>query len=108
MLTNEIKLAARISHDSLDSDVIRAEKWAQAELIRVGVPADHVNAEENPLITDAIICGALSKILTDDDKRAEAKENFLTIQDNLRKHIWPAYVPAQPAEETPGGEGNGE
>lgn len=87
-LTHEIKKAARISHDALDDEIERLEAWAQAELIRVGVPAALVEVEEDVLVRQAIITGVLTQLYSEQERRDEAKESFTYQLDCLRKHSW--------------------
>lgn len=87
-IVTSIKAAARISHNYLDAEISRHKAWAKGELIRVGVPADTVNAESDPLIIQAIITGALTQLLPTVDEREEQRNAFNYQCDNLRRHIW--------------------
>ena len=88
MLLDDIKTAARISHNKLNTLISDKIEWAKAELIRVGVPSDIAVDEQNVLISNAIQSGVLSQILTDKADRDKAEESFIYQQDVLRKHNW--------------------
>lgn len=83
-----IKKAARISHTSLDDEILRQAEWAKAELVRVGVPQGVVETPTDPLIIQAIITGALSYVLPTLQERDEQRAAFQYQLDNLRKHKW--------------------
>lgn len=95
------KLAARIKHNSLDSEITRLIAWARSEMVRAGVPEEIANSETDNLITECAIQGVLMHIATDDKIRDAAEKSFLFQLDNLRKHIWP-----EPNPDSDGGDPN--
>ena len=54
MFLDDVKLALRISHYKIDSELNRLEDYACAELIRAGVPSAQIVAS-NKLIKNAVI-----------------------------------------------------
>lgn len=81
----KIKLALRISHTALDSDILDTIKAARAEMIRAGVPEDIANSETNDLIVQAIKTYALY-VYANDTKLADGYFNSWQYQlDNIRK-----------------------
>lgn len=83
-MLDKVKLALRISHNLLDSDIKDTIDTARAEMIRSGVSEDVVD-ESNPLIESAIktYCKA---VYANDEKKAEAFMNSWHYQlDNIRK-----------------------
>lgn len=86
MITSQIKTAARISHNALDTEIVALENYARAELIRLGVPEFIANADDEPLITEAVKAYALSQIL--DEHTERYTESWIYQCDNLRNHSW--------------------
>lgn len=93
MYIEDMKKAARISHNLLDDDLMRIEKYACAELIRIGVPAVVIESE-NDLIRNAVITKALAEIGPTETK-AYAMESWEYQIDNLRKHNWEVNLNVQ-------------
>lgn len=87
-LIADVKRAARITNTVVDDEVERLIAWAQAELVRAGVPESVVNATDNPLIKQAIISGALTQLLNSREERQDAQEAFDYQRDVLRKRKW--------------------
>lgn len=86
-MLEKIKRAARISHNRLNFEIERLVGVARSDLIRAGVPEDNANSDD-PLIEDAIIAFALSRIASSERDRADNKESYLFILENLRRHNW--------------------
>ncbi len=85
-MLNKIKLALRISHNLLDSDIQESIDVARAELIRSGVSKDKAESED-VLIQSAIKTYCMF-VYTNDDKRAQGFfESWQYQLDNLRKSI---------------------
>ncbi len=83
-MLEKVKLALRISHNVLDSDINSTIDAARAELIRSGVSAEKANSE------DVLVEGAIKTyclfVYTNDDKRAQGFfESWQYQLDNLRK-----------------------
>ena len=92
-ILDTVKLAARIKHNSLDTEITRLIAWARAEMERAGVPHDIAVSESDNLVTECIIQGVLKNISTDERIREAAETSFQYQLDNLRKHIWPEPNP---------------
>ena len=92
-ILDTVKLAARIKHNSLDSEITRLIAWTRLEMERAGVPAEIASSEDNTLTTECTVQGVLMHIATDDKIREAAEKSFLFQLDNLRKHIWPEPNP---------------
>ena len=90
-IIDTVKLAARIKHNSLDSEIERLVLWTRTEMERAGVPSAVV-VSDDPLITECSIQGVLMHISTDEKIREAAEKSFLYQLDNLRKRAtWPSY-----------------
>lgn len=87
-ILDTVKLAARIKHTALDSEITRLITWTRSEMERAGVPAEIAASETEPLVTECVIQGVIMHIATDEKIRATAEESFIYQLDNLRKHIW--------------------
>ena len=89
-ILDTVKLAARIKHNSLDSEITRLIAWARSEMVRAGVPEAIANSDTDNLITECAIQGVLMHIATDDKIRDAAEKSFLYQLDNIRKRAtWP-------------------
>ena len=88
MFIDDVKGALGIKHDKRNDDCEREIAWAQAELVRVGVPDAIVNNESDPLIRNAVVAGVCSHMASNDKQREEYKEVWLVSRDELRKHDW--------------------
>lgn len=86
MYLRQIKQAARISHDMLDSELERLEEYARAELIRAGVPESAIQSH-NTLIVNAVVTRVLMEI-GPERTYEKSKESWEYQVDNLRKHDW--------------------
>lgn len=86
MITSQIKTAARIGHNALDSEIVSLEQYARAELLRLGVPDFMANSDEEPLIVNAVKAYVLSQLLDEHSERYT--ESWIYQCDNLRKHQW--------------------
>ena len=83
-MLDKVKLALRISHNLLDSDIKDTIETARAEMVRSGVSED-VAHDSNTLIESAIktYCQA---VYANDEKRAEGFMKSWQYQlDNIRK-----------------------
>ena len=65
-ILDTVKLAARIKHDSLNSEITRQIALARAEMIRAGVPSFVAESDTNELIVECIVQGTLKNISTDE------------------------------------------
>lgn len=86
MYLESIKMTARISHNQLDTELERLEKYACAELIRAGVPREAVT-RENELIKHAVVSRVLVEIGNEKISQ-KASESWEYQLDVLRKHDW--------------------
>ena len=85
-MLNKVKLALRISHNLLDSDIQESIDVARAELIRSGVSKD--KAESEDVLVQSAIKTYCMFVYTNDDKRAQGFfESWQYQLDNLRKSI---------------------
>lgn len=83
-MLEKVKLALRISHDALDSDIENTIDAARAELVRSGVSKEKANSND-VLVENAIKTYCLF-VYTNDDKRAQGFfESWQYQLDNLRK-----------------------
>ena len=100
-ILDTVKLAARIKHNSLDSEITRQIALARAEMIRAGVPSFVAESDTNELIVECIVQGTLKNISTDEKIRDAAASSFTYQLDNLRKHVWVEPEPDPEPEPTP-------
>lgn len=83
-MLGKIKLALRISHNRLDSDIEETMKVARAEMIRSGISAEKANSDDY-LINKAIKTYCLAEF-SNNDKMSERYYKSWEYQiDNLRK-----------------------
>jgi hypothetical protein len=83
-MLNRVKVALRISHNLLDSDISETIDTARAELIRSGVSQTLANSD-NILVQSAIKTYCLF-VYTNDEKRAQGFfESWQYQLDNIRK-----------------------
>lgn len=84
-----IKTKLRINHNKLDDQFAQDIEAAKAELVRVGILREAVDAEEDPLIDKAIIAYCLW-IESENEKMASGyKAIWNQWRDELRKS--PSY-----------------
>lgn len=83
-MLKEVKLALRISHNLLDSDIQSTIDVARAELIRSGVSKELANSD-NVLIKSAIKTYCLFVYSNDDKKTQGFFDSWQYQLDNLRK-----------------------
>lgn len=84
-MLNKIKLALRISHDYLNSEILDNVEEARAEMIRLGVSHDKAYDRKDALVSRAIKTFCIAA-LSDDSKTAEGYQKSWEYQiDNLRK-----------------------
>lgn len=100
-ILDTVKLAARIKHNSLDSEISRQIALARAEMIRAGVPSFVAESDTNELIVECIVQGTLKNISTDEKIRDAAASSFTYQLDNLRKHVWVEPEPDPDPDPTP-------
>lgn len=82
---NSIKARLRINHDKLDDQFAQDIESAKAELVRVGILREAVDAIDSPLIDKAIIAYCLW-IEADSDKMSAGYEaQWNQWKDELRK-----------------------
>lgn len=82
---NSIKARLRISHSKLDDQFAQDIEAAKAELVRIGVLKEIVDAENNPLIDKAIIAYCMW-IEADSEKMAFGyKAQWNQWRDELRR-----------------------
>ena len=90
-MVDKVKLALRISHDHLDSDINETIETARAELIRSGCSEKYANSE-HALIVAAIKTYCMS-VYTNDEKRAQGFfESWKYQLDNIRKSTEPKLI----------------
>ena len=83
-MLEKVKLALRISHNLLDSDIQGTIDTARAELIRSGVSEEKANG--NDVLVESAIKTYCLFVYTNDDKRAQGFfESWQYQLDNLRK-----------------------
>lgn len=83
-MLSKVKLALRITHDMLDSDITETISQARTEMVRAGVPEALANSN-NELIEGAIKTFCLY-IYTGDVKKSEQYfESWQYQLDNIRK-----------------------
>ena len=83
-MLEKVKLALRISHNLLDSDIQGTIDIARAELIRSGVSEEKANG--NDVLVESAIKTYCLFVYTNDDKRAQGFfESWQYQLDNLRK-----------------------
>lgn len=84
-MLEKIKLALRITHNYLDSDITDTINAARAEMVRSGVSDNIVNAEDNDLVSQAIKTYALY-VYSGDSKLTEGYFQSWQYQlENIRK-----------------------
>ena len=112
-ILDDVKLALRISHTALDTELTANIAEARAEMVRNGIDESIANDDNNPLIVAAIktYCKFIN---TDIDKTAERYEESWKYQlDCLRKSTLPEPTPTpepdpEPEPEPDDGGGSGE
>lgn len=82
-LVDKVKLALRITHTLLDTDIAETITLARAEMQRAGVDSA-LAASDNPLVEGAIKTFCLS-VYTDKDKAEMYFKSWQYQLDNLRK-----------------------
>lgn len=53
-ILDDVKIDLRISHEDLDSKILKQISAARAEMIRSGVPEDVANDDDNDCVAEAI------------------------------------------------------
>lgn len=82
-MLEKVKLALRITHTLLDSDIEDTINTARAELIRSGVPVEVANSNED--IVEMAIKTYCLFIYSDEKKQDGYFNSWLYQMDNLRK-----------------------
>ena len=98
-ILDEVKLALRISHNALDSELTANIAEARAEMVRNGIAENIANDDNDPLIVAAIktYCKMIN---TDIDKTAERYDQSWKYQlDCLRKSTLEVYPTPEPEPE---------
>lgn len=86
-MLDDIKLALRITHNLLDSEITANIESARAELYRSGISYEKATDEEDALIRQAIKTYCLM-MLSNNEKMAEGyAESFKYQMDCLRKSV---------------------
>ena len=100
-ILDDVKLALRINHTALDSELTANIAEARAEMVRNGIDESIANDDNNPLIVAAIktYCKFIN---TDIDKTAERYEESWKYQlDCLRKSTLPEPTPTPEPDPEP-------
>lgn len=84
-MLEKVKIALRISHNLLDSDIEDSISAARLELIRAGVSEDKANGDDDELVNMAIKTYCLSIYSASENVRKGYDESFKYQLDNLRK-----------------------
>ena len=101
-MTAAVKVADRIVGTQLDTEIARLISWAQAELVRLGIP-QAIATGTDALIEGAVINGVLSQLARDDKMREAAQTAWEYQCDTLKKHDWTTPDP-DPDPDPDGGE----
>ena len=91
-LKDSVKLALRISTTKLDGEIQENINAAKAELKRVGVATEAVDAEGD-LVALAIKTFVLARMCNDKTMAEGYEESFRYQADNLRKSTFPEEDP---------------
>lgn len=83
MLLDDIKIALRVSHNSLDGDISDLIEEARHDLMLSGISSIKANDVEDPLIKRAIKTYCKAEF-TSDDKKAE---RFHSSYNMLKNHL---------------------
>lgn len=83
-MLSEIKIALRISHNKLDSDIEICIDTAKAEMKRLGINDDKINSEDN-LVKMAIRTYVLMQYASDVKQIEGYEKSWLYQVDCLRK-----------------------
>ena len=82
-MLNDIKLALRISHNQLDSEISDIIEAARLDLSLSGVSLLKANGDNDPLIKRAIIVYVKANTETDDVKADRYQKSY----DMLKNHL---------------------
>ena len=83
-INDKVKLALRISHNLLDSEITDIIASARAELVRAGVDETRANSDEE-IVETAIRTYALSYYASDNKDAERYQNSFMYQCDCLRK-----------------------
>lgn len=86
-MLEKVKLALRISHNLLDSDIEDTIKSARAEMIRSGISESKANDEEDSLIISAIKTYCLFVYSSDNSRVEGFRQSWEYQLENLRKSL---------------------
>lgn len=92
-LLDDVKLAIRITHNKLDSEIRANIAAARAEMVRLSIDEAVANDENNPLIVEAIKTYVKMEAAEDMKLREGFEKSWLFQLDNLRKSHIPAPEP---------------
>lgn len=84
-ILDQVKLAMRISHTALDSDIMSTIETARMEMIRSGVSPEVVRFDGDPLIIQAIKTYCLFVYSGDKNLSEGYMKSWEYQLDNLRK-----------------------
>lgn len=85
-MLEKVKLALRINHNTLDTDILATIEVARADAIRSGVPSEVMNNEEEPLVASLIKTYCLYMYSEKEDSE-KYYQSYLFQLDNLRKSL---------------------
>lgn len=85
-MLDKVKLALRITHNLLDSEITETVAQARAEMVRAGVPSD-VAESDNTLVEGAIKTFCLYRFANDTKMSEGFFKSWEYQLDNLRKSI---------------------
>lgn len=85
-MLEKVKLALRINHNTLDSDILATIEVARADAIRSGVSSEVMNNEEEPLVASLIKTYCLYMYSEKEDSE-KYYQSYLFQLDNLRKSL---------------------
>jgi len=83
-MLDKVKLALRITHNLLDSEITETVAQARAEMVRAGVPSD-VAESDNTLVEGAIKTFCLYRFANDTKMSEGFFKSWEYQLDNLRK-----------------------
>lgn len=86
-MLNKVKLALRISHEFLDSDIQDTIDSARAEMVRSGIVKNKAYSEEDTLILNAIKTYCLANYCSDEKKADGYRTSWEYQLECLRKSI---------------------
>lgn len=82
---DDVKTAMRIRHEALDDLISKQIATARAKMVRVGVPEDVANDDDNACVADAIITFCLMRNADTIQESAEYSKSWQYQLDCIRK-----------------------